>query len=435
MQQFIERGATSQIVHLFVGDASVATGAGLTGLAHNSSGLSGRTIRTGEALSSALSFEAIAALGAYQAPSSSGHLRIREIDGAQLPGWYELHLPDAWLQTTGDRRSLIVQMRGVANMRQTNLEVLLLDPVRGLGSPKALPNAAAEAAGGLFTRGAGVGQIDQRGPGTILADPRGLSQLVCESAGPYSIQFTVGSAPTDKTIMGWNLIEITNGPPQTVYVQEYEPSTRTAVVAALGLLDGAGDWPRLPSPGDRFSLFPSSAAILEQFAFYMAQVFNQTQSAVWDVLLNDHQAAGTAGRELSRLAAIQARTDSIVAGRTTVVSPVAPDGRQIVVVSGDDYSAIDGRSLDFSDDADVWPDLTGASVVLSIGFTDSIFRRTGLVVAPTGSTKRVRFELSSAQTSQFEARRHIPFDVEAALAGGNKITLAIGRCTVLADVG
>lgn len=41
------------------------------------------------------------------------------------------------------------------------------DAVRGFGSPTALPNAAAEALGGLYTRGSGAGQINQQTNGQV----------------------------------------------------------------------------------------------------------------------------------------------------------------------------------------------------------------------------------------------------------------------------
>jgi len=59
---------------------------------------------------------------------------------------------------------------------------MLVDPVRGLGSPTAIPNAAAEAAGGLYTRGAGAGQINQDANGRVDTRTAAMSADVVTAA-------------------------------------------------------------------------------------------------------------------------------------------------------------------------------------------------------------------------------------------------------------
>lgn len=166
MKEIIERGATSQIVHVFIPDSASATGAGKTGLTFNSATLKIVVMRPGEAsatkyLQSAGNIEDITTLGTYAAPTAS-KCRFKEIDATDLPGWYELHFADALFNTTSSRRSLGGMISGAAGVAPTPFAIQLADPVRGVASPTALPNAAADAAGGLPISDAGGLDLDAR---------------------------------------------------------------------------------------------------------------------------------------------------------------------------------------------------------------------------------------------------------------------------------
>lgn len=156
------KGATSQTIDILVYDSSSTTGAGLTGLVFNTSNLVCyyRRGATGSATQITLATQTVG--GAY---SSGGFV---EISAANMPGVYRLDLPDAVLATGVDRASLLC--KGAANMVPVKVDIELIainlqDAVRG--GMAALPNAAAEAAGGLYTRGTGAGQINQPANGMI----------------------------------------------------------------------------------------------------------------------------------------------------------------------------------------------------------------------------------------------------------------------------
>jgi len=170
-KEIVERGAQSLIVHVFVQDSTSSTGAGKTGLAFDSVGLQINVIRPGEASPTSYTqaggtIETIATIGTYSAPTAT-KCRFKEIDSSLLPGWYELQFADALFNTTNSRRSLGGMVFGASGIVPTPFQIQLSDPVRGVGSPTALPNAAAEAPGGLYTRGSGAGQIDQSVVGMI----------------------------------------------------------------------------------------------------------------------------------------------------------------------------------------------------------------------------------------------------------------------------
>lgn len=156
MQTFlVAKGATSVILPVSIYDSSSTTGGKLTGLVYNTSSLTAYYNRMGASGSATAITLATATKGTW---TSGGFVAV---DGTNMPGDYELHIPDAALATGVNR--VIVQLKGAANMVPCNIEieltsVNLYDSVRaGL---TALPNAAADGAGGLPISDAGGLDID-----------------------------------------------------------------------------------------------------------------------------------------------------------------------------------------------------------------------------------------------------------------------------------
>ena len=158
----------------------------------------------------------------------------------------------------------------------------------------------------------------------------------------------------------------------------------------------------------------------------------QAEDEILGAVVPGAYVAGTAGFALGRIGTAEFE----------VVSPVALDGT-LTLVQGDDYDADEGRQLDFTETAaSAWPVLTGATVKLTIrSLADAlILTSTGTVVTPTGSSKKVRFELTAAQTLLLAVTNNpgsatptsrAKYDVEATLATTSRIvTLALGAVTV-----
>lgn len=161
MKLSIQAGSTSQTVNIFIQDSSSVTGAGLAGLVYNTASLTAYY-----ALSRAAAVSiTLATLAAVTSAYSSGG--FKEIDATNMPGWYRFDIPDAALASG---RFVGFLFKGATNMAPLPIEIELTawnnqDSVRaGL---TALPNAAAEAAGGLYTSGSGAGQIKQSNNGQI----------------------------------------------------------------------------------------------------------------------------------------------------------------------------------------------------------------------------------------------------------------------------
>lgn len=150
MKLNIQKDATSQILYLFIRDSSVTTGAGLTGLVFNSSGLTAYYVRPAGSATS-ISLVTQTATGAY---SSGGFVAV---DGTNMPGVYRFDVPNAVLATGVN--SAVVMLKGATNMEPVVLEIQLVsfnpnDSVR-LGLT-ALPNAAAGGSAGVPIVGTGT---------------------------------------------------------------------------------------------------------------------------------------------------------------------------------------------------------------------------------------------------------------------------------------
>lgn len=128
---------TSKLIQFFVQDSSSTVGAGLAGLTSSSSGLTAYYYLEGAGSSAAITLSA-GTLGTW---SSGGFVAV---DGTNLPGVYQLGIPNAAL--TG-AKSVVVMLKGATNMAPVLIEIELTavnnqDAVRyGLSS---LPNGSME---------------------------------------------------------------------------------------------------------------------------------------------------------------------------------------------------------------------------------------------------------------------------------------------------
>lgn len=148
-------GVTSKIIRIKILDSSSTVGAGLAGLTYASTGLVISAIADNEASPTyytvaAGTIESITTIGTYETPTVN-KCRFKEVSASYHPGVYEIHLANARYAVSG-ARSLIVSVFGATNCVQCDAEIQMIginlyDAVRaGLS---ALPNANADAAGGL----------------------------------------------------------------------------------------------------------------------------------------------------------------------------------------------------------------------------------------------------------------------------------------------
>lgn len=116
MKDSVVKGTTGHSTNVFIGDSTVSTGAGKTGLAYNSAGLKAYYVRTrSAAVQITLATQTVN--GAW---SSGGFV---EVDATNCPGLYRIDIPDAALATGADE--VVVMLSGATGMVPTPLKLAL----------------------------------------------------------------------------------------------------------------------------------------------------------------------------------------------------------------------------------------------------------------------------------------------------------------------
>lgn len=213
MKYLQKRGQTDNIAFVFLQDST--TGVPKTGLDHSSAGLLISVRRELSAAFTAYSgsnIGAIATLGTWVDPGS-GKCNIKECDATNAPGLYELHFRDAVFDTSDTSRKLVgmVQATGVIPCPfESVLSAFdVQDAVRG--ALTALPNAVANAAGGLLISTAGAIDMDDMAADvdsietailnlnnlSALANLYAPSQLVRPESGSIVYPFTFVTKDTE----------------------------------------------------------------------------------------------------------------------------------------------------------------------------------------------------------------------------------------------
>lgn len=151
-------GATDQTIDVFILDSSSSIGAGLTGLVYNTASLVCYYRKGATGTPTALTLATQTVGGAH---SDGGFVAV---DGTNCPGQYRLDLSDTIVATAG---MVTVYLRGATNMAPCVIEIEVVSVNKFDGTRMgltALPNAAADAAGGLVISDAGGFDIDNRAP-------------------------------------------------------------------------------------------------------------------------------------------------------------------------------------------------------------------------------------------------------------------------------
>lgn len=183
---------------------------------------------------------------------SAGDLKISKNGGAEgnhggslvelAGGDYYYECTQGELDTVGYLTGRIVKS-GVRTFRLA-VQVVAFDPYDGVRAGlTALPNAAAEAAGGLFTRGSGAGQINQSANGQVDAKAVELgADVVTASAVAASavseIQSGLATAANLSTVAGYLDTEIADIKAKTDNLPD-DPADASVVAAAIAAIPTA----------------------------------------------------------------------------------------------------------------------------------------------------------------------------------------------------
>lgn len=155
MKLLIKKGATSQLVSIFIQDSSKTDGSGLAALTQASASLVCYRHRSDDGNANAVALSLIAGTRGTWLSGS-----FKEKDATNMPGIYELGLDNAGVATGSNW--VIYMLKGATNMAPVVLEVQLVafDPTDGVAlGLTALPSAVAGANGGL-PLGDASGRVD-----------------------------------------------------------------------------------------------------------------------------------------------------------------------------------------------------------------------------------------------------------------------------------
>lgn len=173
MKLLLPRGTTSHILQVFIRD--LGTGLPMTGLTHASTGLKCGRSYPGSSGGTDVTIQSVTAVGTYEAPSNNTSIRFAAKDGTNIPGVYELHLHNDWLDSA--ESTLFFVLYGVADMEPVAIEIQLTDHPVGnqsgdafdrLGEP-AGTSIAADIASVTTTLGDTLGTPDTSIAGDIAA--------------------------------------------------------------------------------------------------------------------------------------------------------------------------------------------------------------------------------------------------------------------------
>lgn len=113
----VGKGTTSKLIDVFILDSSKTDGSGLTGLVFNSAGLTAYYYREGAGSAVSITL-ATMTVGTW---ATGG---FKEIDSVNLPGFYQLGIPDLALATGANAVSIM--LKGAANMVSLPIDIQLV---------------------------------------------------------------------------------------------------------------------------------------------------------------------------------------------------------------------------------------------------------------------------------------------------------------------
>lgn len=135
--------------------------------------------------------------------------------------------------------------------------------------------------------------------------------------------------------------------------------------------------------------------------------------------VNGTKTAATGGQ----LQAVKAKTDTIGAGVVQVFTPMTVEG-DMTVIQGHTYDADYGNAFEWLDPTGTtWPDLTGATIKFYYKYPGDLQTEvetgSGSVVTPTGANKKVRVEMTAANSAAIPAYGYYDYKVVATLQGSS----------------
>lgn len=275
----IVAGSTSQSVGFFAQDTSSSTGAGLA-LTYNAAGLAAKFRRQGSSSWTTITL-ATMTLGTWV----SGGLVA---DSSGVTGGCELGLPNAAIADEAGVTWVEVVVYGATNLLPV-LITIQLDKVNYQDATRmgltALPNAAAEASGGLITRGTGAGQLNVTSGKVAVPDDQKVdlntikTQDVTCSGGVTIPAATLASTTNITSATG---VTVATNNDKTGYQISGTLTTLDELNTQLATTHGAGSWATATgfSTHSAADVWTATGRTLSTFGFTVDTNANATETAI-----------------------------------------------------------------------------------------------------------------------------------------------------------
>jgi hypothetical protein len=295
MKLLIQQGKTSKLLRVFIQDSSQTDGRGLTGLAFNSGSLTMYYIKEGDASATAVTL-ASATVGTW---TSGG---FKEIDATNMPGWYELGAPNAMIASSA---SVGAHLKGATNMAPVAIEIQLVpwNPDDGVRmGMTALPNAAANAAGGLPISAAGALDMDDIGADVDTIETRvvlALPAFAPQAAGGL-VTSIAGSLDLDEMNTDIEAIETRTTLALPAFAPQAAGGLITSIAGSLDLDEMNADVENIESVLTAAQAEPgavpaANASVLAKLAWLFVLAKNKrTQDGTTETVFKDDSATALA---------------------------------------------------------------------------------------------------------------------------------------------
>ena len=311
MKLQITKGSTSVLAEVFIRDSTKTDGSGLTGLLFNSAGLTAYYYRSGAASATSITLQTMT-VGTW---ASGG---FKEIDSTNMPGWYQIGLPDAALASGANKVEF--HLKGATNMAPLPFEIQLqnLDPYDGVrGGLTALPNAAAGSTGGLDCT-VSFGGTASAGSATSI---------------------TLASGSAVDNYYNHQIVQITGGTGagQARVIIAYNGTTKVATVSRT--------WATNPDSTSVFQVKPPEVSPTTQLLGGTLSAATSTTATLTGGVATDSYYNGALLVITAGTGQRQARVITGYVGSTTVATveyawATTPDSTSVFVVYGDSLAAL-----------------------------------------------------------------------------------------------
>jgi hypothetical protein len=410
MKLALPAGTTSKRLKIFVQDTSRTDGGGLTGLVYNTSGVAWWYHKDGDTTATQVTI-VTATVGTW---TSGG---LKEIDATNLPGWYEIGVPNAALAAG----TVHMQLRGAANMFCSPIEI----------QTDNIPANMQQVGGQTASAAGGVTFPDSLASTTNIIGASGVGLTAAYDPAKTAAQATTALSNADWTTVraakldNLNATILSRAAPSdvaptinfapTISPTTLDPTERAAIAASTwasptsGIVTAGSIGVALLALAARFTGITSLIQIIGVIAgktsspAALAEITATTGGASYDNTTKslEAQAANGNGVTLDSVSSggAAALRSALAVGTFGVYSSTikTPRGWLASIVKGDDCLVANQHSLGNFTVPD--PSLVGTTAVMAIRMNNQAVDYLTSTVAVTASNQVLRFEMTRSVSS------------------------------------